>query len=577
MKTQSYKYDVVVVGGGMSGVCAAISAARQGAKTALIQNRSVLGGNASSEVRMHIGGADFHSSRTNSRETGIIEEILLDNKKVNPQKSYSEFDRVLWEKTRFQDNLELHLNTNIHEVLTENGSVKQVIGIQNTTEKIMTFEGDIFIDTTGDATVASLAGAEIMYGRDDKASFNEEHAPDLADDITMGLTLMFTTKDLGKPAPFEKPDWAYEFTEEELKGRGHSAYGSNYWWIELGGDKLHTIFDGETIRDELLKCVYGVWDHIKNKGDHGAENYALDWVGFLPGKRESRRVVGDYILTENDLKETTHFEDLVAYGGWPMDMHAVGGIFSKHEPTEFIDVPEIYGIPYRSLISKVHKNLLIGGRAISVSRMAFGSTRLMATCAVVGQAAGTAAGMSKMKNISIRDLDVRDLQETLMLDDAFLPKMKLDLRDNLIRSAQLNASKMENLENIRDGVLRDAFDENHGWQDKLSDAFIEAKWDGPKFMKEIYLYMDTNLSRQIMITHFRNGSEDQLEGLSHEIIKSYDLDFYCKGELIKSIKINNNHYRMNKHELSIDADKVVFRPRETYGSDVAKIFEIVIR
>lgn len=576
MKNLELYYDVVVIGGGMSGLVAAIASARKGAKTALVHNRSVLGGNASSEIRMHIGGADFHSSRTNSRETGILEELLLANKKCNPQKSYSEFDRVLWEHGRFQENLDLHLNVHVDEVTSKDRDIKSVSGIQNTTETRMTFKGNIFIDATGDATVAAFADAEIMYGRDSKAMFDEVHAPVKADEITMGLTLMFTTRDMGKPMPFKKPKWAYDFTEEDLKDRGHSAHGSNYWWIELGGEKLHTIFDGETIRDELLKCVYGVWDHIKNGGDHQADNFVLDWVGFLPGKRESRRVVGDYILTEHDVVEATQFEDVVAYGGWPMDMHAVGGLYNVGEPTEFINVPEIYGIPYRSLVSKAHDNLLLGGRAISVSRMAFGSTRLMATCAVVGQAVGTAAGMCTNYDVSLREIDIHSLQEALMLDDAYLPKVELKPEKNLIHKARLTASSSEDLGLIRDGVLRDAYDEKHGWSDDVEEAFIEMSWDAPVYVETVKLYLDSNLSRQIMISHFKNGNEDQIDGLPYELVESYQLECFRNGQCIKTIEVNENAKRLNTLSIDLELDQIKWTPLTTYGDNKAKVFEIVV-
>lgn len=380
IRKEKKSYDLVVIGGGMSGICAAIAAARHGAEVALIHNRPVLGGNASSEIRMHICGADNHGKRPDARETGILEEILLENRYRNPQYSYSVFDAVLWEKVHFQDGLDLYLNTHYHKVNISNGHIQSIEATQLTSETTFLFTANYFVDTTGDGTLAYDAGANYMLGRESKETFNEPHAPKQADHCTMGSTLLFTTKDIGHPVPYHKPYWANTYTEEHLTHRGHGATGYNYWWIEIGGDKLSTIEDSEHIRNELVKAVYGVWDHVKkNGGHHGADNYALDWVGFLPGKRESRRIVGDYILNENDLVSAKKiFEDAIGYGGgWPMDMHVVGGLNTNLEPTEFIYLPEVYTIPYGSIYAKDVDNLYIGGRVISASHMAFGSTRIM--------------------------------------------------------------------------------------------------------------------------------------------------------------------------------------------------------
>ncbi|MCR2022726.1 FAD-dependent oxidoreductase, partial [Blautia pseudococcoides] len=291
-------YEVIVVGGGMAGVCAAIASARTGACTALIQDRPVLGGNASSEIRMHICGATHHGHRENARETGILEEILLENRSRNPQHSFSIFDTVLWEKVRQEEKLELYLNTRVTDVETADGRILNLKAHQLTTEKEFMLEGNLYMDCTGDGMIGARAGASVRQGREGRAEFGETYAPDEPDTGTMGNSLMFRAVDMGKPVPFKRPQWAYEYSEEDLAYRGHSDYcskmqnydiESGYWWIELGGTQ-NTIDDAEEIRDELLKTLYGVWDHIKNKGDHGAENYALDWVQFLPGKRESRRI-----------------------------------------------------------------------------------------------------------------------------------------------------------------------------------------------------------------------------------------------------------------------------------------------
>ena len=379
-------YDIAVIGGGMAGLCAAIGAAREGSRTVLLHDLPVLVGNASSEIRMHICVADYHAARANARETGILEEILLEHKHRNPENSFAIFDAILWEKAAFQENLTLRLNTRVTEVLTEGQKICGVKAVQMTTEKTMTISAHIFVDATGDGFVAAMAGADTESGREGKEVYGETYAPDETDSYTMGNSLMFKARDMGHPVPFVRPFWADVYTEDDMKNRSHREISSGYWWIELGGGTQDVIADGEEIRDELLKAMYGVWDHIKNGGDHGAENYELEWVGFLPGKRESRRIMGDYVLKEQDCKSAARFADTVAYGGWPMDVHVIEGFRKKNEEANvFLKLDDVYAIPYRAYYSRNIQNLMMAGRDISCSHMAFASTRVMGTCAVGGQ------------------------------------------------------------------------------------------------------------------------------------------------------------------------------------------------
>ena len=414
-------YEVVVVGGGMAGVCAAIASARKGVKTAIVQNRSMFGGNASSEIRMHIVGANAHGSKKNLGETGILLEILLENKRRNPYASFPVFDSVIWEKVHFQENLDAYLNTDMDDVIMDGKKVAAIIGHQNTTETEFTIYGDIFVDATGHGTLATMGGATGRMGSEGRDEFHEPDAPEEPNDDTMGNTLMFSAVDRGEPVKFIRPDWAYQYTEEDLKYREHgnsigshmeggqltkfeegsgrlphfSNVDSGYWWIELGGQYDDIIRDGEVIRDELLKCVYGVWDHLKNVGDHGVENLDLDWVGIVPGYRESRRIEGDYFLNENDVLENRIFPDAVAYGGWQMDQHVRGGIRDLDKiPSRILNFTGCYTIPWRCYYAKELENVMLAGRDISTSKMAYGTTRVMGTCSIGGQAVGTAAAMA---------------------------------------------------------------------------------------------------------------------------------------------------------------------------------------
>ncbi len=463
MREITHRVDFCVVGGGLAGMCAAIAAARHGAKVALIQDRPVLGGNASSEVRMHICGA--HG--TNNRETGIVEEIELENRYRNPLRNYSIWDSVLYEKVRFEPNITLLLNCSCNSLEMVGDRIASVKGWQLTTETWHTVEADLFADCSGDSILAPLTGAAFRMGREARAEFDEDIEPENADRKTMGMSCLIQARDTGRPQDFIPPAWAYVYeSDADLPHRGHDLLTTNYWWIELGGEQ-DAIHDTEEIRDRLLKVAFGVWDHLKNRGNHGAETWALEWIGFLPGKRESRRYEGDVILTQNDVRAEGRFDDLVAYGGWTMDDHHPGGIDWAGEPTIFHPAPSPFGIPYRTLYSRSISNLFVAGRNISVTHAAMSATRVMATCAVVGQAAGTAAAIAVRERSSPRGIYedyIGELKQTLMDDDCYLPWNTRAIPE-VTRSARLTASEGDP-EPLRNGLDRPIGDDDNGWTGK---------------------------------------------------------------------------------------------------------------
>ncbi len=582
MKT--YHYDFVVVGGGMSGVCAAIAAARRGTKTALIHDRPVLGGNASSEIRMHICGADHHMSVPNARETGILEEILLENKRRNPEMVYPIFDSVLWEKVHYQENLTLFLNTHMTEVLCDGDRIEAVCALQMTTEKTFCIFGTLFLDATGDGVLGAKAGAEYRIGRESSSRYGESLAPDMEDSCTMGNSLMFKARDMGHEVPFIKPFWANTYTEEQLRLRDHSDITSGYWWIELGGGERDVISHGEELRDELLKAVFGVWDHIKNGGEHGAERMELEWVGFLPGKRESRRLIGDYVLTEKDCLKSPRFDDAVAYGGWPMDIHTVEGFLNESgAPTVWNQVNGIYSIPYRCLYSKNIRNLFLGGRAISCSHVAFSSTRVMGTCAVVGQAAGTAAAMAGKRNLEPRELldYVGELQQELLKDDCYIPFVVNQDPADYARQAAVTATHHITgwePEKVINGVARTVEGESNGWR-----APIEG---GPSLVltlperipiREIRLMLDSNLSREITQSINQDVLSRQKSGPPSELLKEYEVDILLEGKIIEHMAVQSQGQRLQRIFLNgREGNAVRIKAISTYGSREAVIFEVRI-
>jgi hypothetical protein len=602
MNVQRYyekKFDVVVVGGGMSGVCAALAAARHGAKTAIIQARPVFGGNASSEIRMHITGASCHMGKANLTETGILMELLLENKRRNPYQSFSIWDSVLWEKVRFQDNLEHFLNTSLCSVETSENRIIRILCYQTTTETTYAFSADIFIDATGNGTLGFFAGAEYRIGSEGRDEFGEPNAPGEPNEFTMGNTLLFIAEDMGEPVEFIKPFWAYTFTEVDLRFRGHGNmtidHGENgikeqynvdsgYWWIEYGGKSKDIIADHELITEELYKCVYGIWDHIKNCGDHGAENYALTWVGVVPGVRESRRLVGDYLLNENDVYNNRIFNDAVAYGGWPMDEHPPSGIFHKGPPVRYINFPGAYTIPYRCYYSINIDNLMMAGRNISTTKMAYGSTRVMGTCAVGGQAVGTAAAMAVKYKCDPRGImdHIEELQQTLLKDDCYIPGFKNNDKADLMRNAAVSATsfiKGCEPENVVNGISRTVDDDKNCWEsDGISEngETITLKLQKPSVLTQIRITFDPNLSKEIVPSITRKVRERQVKGMPLELVKDYTVKILLGTELIYSKTVKYNYQRLNIHQLpgGIKGDCVEITILETHGYSNAIVFEV---
>lgn len=430
-ETILHEAEFCVIGGGMAGLSAAIAAARRGIRTILMQDRPVLGGNASSEIRMWIRGARGE----NNKETGIVSEVELENIYKNPELNYSVWDSVLLGAAWREKDLTLLMNTACLDAKSENGHITEVTGFQLTTYTFHTVKADVFADCSGDSILAPLVGAKWTKGREAKSEFGEDIEPETADLKTMGNSCLLQARETDHPVKFIKPEWAYTYeTEADLPSRGHRPDdpNENLWWIEVGGEG-DTIADAEKTRDELLKIVFGVWDHVKNRGDHGADNWEIDWVGFLPGKRESRRYIAAHTLTQGDIENAgRHFDDIVAYGGWTMDDHHPGGFYYFGPPTTHHKAPSPYGIPYRSLYSVNIDNLLFAGRNIGATHAALSSTRVMATCAVMGQAVGNAAALCVKYACKPGDLypaHVRELQEEILFDGCYLPGLRRHIAD----------------------------------------------------------------------------------------------------------------------------------------------------
>lgn len=449
MRNEVVQADITVVGGGLAGVCAAIAAARLGQTVSLINNRPVLGGNSSSEVRVWVCGATGHGIHRYARETGIMGELFIENQYRNIDGNPYFWDMVVHEAVRAEPNLTLFLNTDVHEVEADGDehdrTIRSVTGWMMASERRIRFESPVYLDCTGDGLVGFLAGAKHRIGREAQEDYNEEWAPLVADNITLGSTLLFYTKDVGHPVRYTPPSFAKDITQTTIPERRIIRSGDNgcaYWWIEWGGEH-DTVHDNERIRDELWSVIYGIWDYIKNSGKFDAANMTLEWVGSIPGKREYRRFIGDYVLNQNDILKQEPFEDRVAFGGWSIDLHPPQGVYSTEAGSKHLHMDGNYHIPFRSLYSVNVNNMLMAGRDISATHVAFGTTRVMATCAVIGEAAGTGAALCARKGVTPRTLyaeHLQELQQTMLRQDASIIGLRGEDTLDLARSAQVSAS-----------------------------------------------------------------------------------------------------------------------------------------
>ncbi|NLR93418.1 FAD-dependent oxidoreductase [Flammeovirga agarivorans] len=578
-------YKVVVVGGGLAGICAAVASAREGVETLLVQDRSVLGGNASSEIRVLVNGVNhLKPDWIPERETGIIEEILLHNRFNNPQESFSVWDHVLYDFVIREPHLELLLNTQAVNVEMTGSSIKKAICWQNSTETEYHISAQQFVDCSGDGLLAASAGAEYRTGREAGSEFNEKYAPEEADGWQMGASLLIAGKDMGKPTAYSPPSFAIPFDLKKSNPRRKvRSFNEGYWWVEVGS-KHDIIAEQDEIQHKLMGYVHGVWDYIKNSGDfEGTENYALEWIGSVPGRRESRRFMGDHILSERDLVDHQHFDDAVAYGGWSLDEHNPGGIENLDEPPSYFHYhfKKVYQIPFRSLYSRNIDNLLFSGRNISQTHIALSSTRVMATCALMGQATGTAAALCvqhKKNPRGIYQKHMVELQEKLMLNDAFIPDHPAMDKDDLAKEVkQWSASSTQSgdVNLLNDGWSRDFKGVLHHWSTDQIPASVQMEWEKPVALSSIVLKCDTNVQMNIMMRNNYNNRKIFTDTVPPELLKDLNLEARINGKWVTIGTITDNKTRRIKFNFdTIKTTSLRVNINETYGSSIAKLFEV---
>ena len=576
-----HECDFCVVGGGLAGMCAAISAARRGLSVVIMQDRPLFGGNASGEVRMWISGA--HGK--NNRETGILEELALENLYRNPDRTYPLWDSILFSAIKEEDGITPILNCSCNDCEMSEGKIVSVTGWQTTTQRYHTVRAKYFADCSGDSVLAPLTGAKYRVGRESRTEFGESIAPETSDRKTMGLSCLIQATETDRPHPFVPPSWANHYTKEDLPYRlpDMERADENFWYMELGGTE-DTISDTEEIRDKLLAVALGIWDYVKNSGEYDAECWELTFLGFLPGKRESRRYVGDYVMNQNDVASGGRFDDTVAFGGWTMDDHNPFGIETKERPNIFHPAPSPFGIPYRSLYSVNVENLFFAGRNISVTHCAMSATRVMATCALLGQAVGTAAAVANRYSISPRGVyegRIKELQQLLMEDDCYLPGFRMEMSE-IILKAKIISDKGD-VSQLINGNDRPIADEENVWTAPMNTP-IDIKLEKAEKLNGIRFVFDSDLNRE---TIGADGYMDQkntihnlharrpLVHLPKTLIKDLKVELFDEnGKTVKRIMINDNRKRLVKLPVFQKCSAVRLTPLSSYGANEARIFSV---
>ena len=397
------EYDFVVVGAGIAGMCAAVSAARLGCKVALINDRPVVGGNNSSEIRVHLGGRIEVGPYKN---LGNLQKEFSPSRGGNaqPAQYYEDEKKMNWLKQ--EKNVELFTNYRVVRLDKKENRIVSVVAKHIESGKELRFKAPLFSDCTGDGTIGYLAGADYRMGREARKEFGESLAPEQADKMTMGSSIQWYSIEEEKPSTFPPFDYGLTFNDTICE-----QVTMGEWTWETGMDR-DPISDAEQIRDYGMLVVYSNWSFLKNspstRGKYARRR--LDWVAYVAGKRESRRLLGDYILKEDDIKKNVAHEDASFTTSWSIDLHRKEKKNSLHFPgREFkAETTHIYiypyAVPYRCLYSRNIDNLFMAGRNISVTHVALGTVRVMRTTGMMGEVVGMAASLCKQYGIYPREV-----------------------------------------------------------------------------------------------------------------------------------------------------------------------------
>jgi hypothetical protein len=521
-------FDVVVVGAGPAGLGAAVAAARYGARVALIQDRPVVGGNSSSEISVPpMGYLGSPPDRVNV--TGLCEEFFPTPQGWNRYADSSSMEAIV----RAEPGIELFLNTRATGVrmvgtaarplqpsqMGEPGEIEAVLAIDVRTGQRLALRAPLFIDATGHAWIGYYAGAEYRVGEEARDEFGETLAPLEATPRTQGNSLYqaeIVTRE--SPVTFDCPDWAHRWRvdgdfqprddhrrltavqrpenfDQPSRGKGRNPGDDpdgtvvRRWWVEYGG-MVDIVADAEHIRDELLRINLGLWDYAKNHNPATRQqnaNRELVWLNYVPGVRESRRLMGPYVMSQVDFDTQVVHHDTVAFTDWGPDVHHPEGFWVAGN-----DCIHVYGgwrvsIPYRTLYSRNIVNLMMAGRCHSATHIAMGGTRVMRPCMAMGQAAGTAAAIAVAHRTTpqgVYQQHLGELQQALLKDGCYLLEVRNEDPADLARSAAVSTSSAAREmppQKVVNGLSRLVGDDRNAWlADGEPPHWITLTWDEPQ-------------------------------------------------------------------------------------------------
>lgn len=575
------EWDLIVVGAGPGGVAAAVSGARQGLKTALLCGRPYVGGNASDEGSIGPDGAGGKNS--GFHETGIANEI-----KRICEKNKSTWQSAMEVLLAQNPHVTVFANTLCTDAITEDGKIKSIEAVNTMTLEKYSFAGDMFADCSGDGWLGYYAGAAYRLGREAKHEYNEEFAPQSPDTLTMSGCLCmsrlgwymrgFYMEKTEEEAIFDVPDWIPELPEGTEKERPQAKSHCAEWWLENSND-YDDLWEEEFARDALICLGIGYFNWLKTKSPQRDEfkNHKLTHLALHNSKRENRRLIGDYVLSQTDITERTSFDDVVTYHGWGIDVHHPKGIFSgKEGPFHLnMEVPPL-PVPYRCLYSKNIENLFMASRCSSVSHLALGTTRIENTIMTFGQVVGIAAAMCKKYGNTPRGIYqnyIKELQQNLLKDDLTILELVNEDSADMARNAEISATS-EDVEkggfakNILNGKNRSVPGECNGWISKVGlPQSVSLKWNAPINVSMVQITAETDL------VYPRYSFEDAppfdytAKKLAIEIIRD--------GKCVEKREISDNYLRQMREEFDdLIADEVKITVTETSGKEVAVLNEI---